>query len=144
MTPYGGLALAVELCRRLKVAQTINEHVKLLKVHLPYFESDHVLAMAFNLYCGGTCIEDLANLQHSEAVRRLLGARRLPDPTTAGDFLRRFDEDGHYSLAGLRRVNDALRARAWKVVARRRGKRKGKDQWGMVNVDGHVKALCGV
>jgi hypothetical protein len=29
-------------------------------------------------------------LQGSEAVRRLVGASRIRDPTTAGDFLRRF------------------------------------------------------
>ena len=126
------------------MAQTIDEHVRLLKVHPPYFESNHVLAMADSLYCGGTCIEDQANLLHCEAVRRILGACRIPDPTTAGDFLRRFDEEGHYSLAGPRRANDGLQTRAWKAVARRRGKRKGKDQWAMVDVDGHVKALCGV
>jgi hypothetical protein len=144
VTPYGGLALAVALCRRLKVAQSIDQHVKVLKVHLPYTESDHVLAMALSLYCGGTCLEDQANLQHSEAALRILGACRLPDPTTAGDFLRRFDEHGHDSLPGLRRANDELQSRAWKAAAHRRGKRKDRGQWAMVDVDGHVKQLCGV
>ncbi len=143
VTPYGGLALAATFCRRFKVAQRIDQHVKVLKVHLPYHESDHVLAHAFNLFVGGTCIEDQANLQHSVAARRMLGACRIPDPTTAGDFLRRFDEQGHYSLAGLRRANDEVQTAVWKALARRQGKRKRKDQWAVVDVDGHVKALCG-
>ena len=62
----------------------------LFKRHAPYHESDHVLALAYTLYADGTCLEDQAALQGSEAVRRLVGACRIPDPTTAGDFLRRF------------------------------------------------------
>ena len=49
-----------------------------------------MLALAYTLYTDGTCLEDQAALQGSEAVRRLVGACRIPDPTTAGDFLRRF------------------------------------------------------
>ena len=88
VTPYGGLALATEFVRRFKVAQRIDHHVRVLRVNRPYHESDHVLAQMFNLYVGGTCIEVVTNLQHSEAVLRILGACRIPDPTTAGDFLR--------------------------------------------------------
>jgi len=92
VTSYGGLILFSEFVRRFKVAEKIDDNVEVLKLHLPYLESDHILAQAANLYVGGTCIEDMANLQNSEAVRRLFGACRLPDPTTAGDFLRRFDD----------------------------------------------------
>jgi hypothetical protein len=38
----------------------------------------------------GRCLEDQAMLQASEAVRRLVGACRILDATTAGDFLPRF------------------------------------------------------
>jgi hypothetical protein len=65
----------------------------------------HVLAQTLNLYVSGTCIEDVANLQHSEAVRGIIGACRIPDPTTAGDFLRRLHEQ-EYQLPGLRRAVD--------------------------------------
>ena len=101
VTPYGGLAIATAFLRRFKVAERIDRHVKVFLLHLPYHESDHVLAQTLNLYVGGTCIEDVANLQHSEAARRIIGACRIPDPTTAGDFLRRFHEKEH-QLPGLR------------------------------------------
>lgn len=70
VTPYGGLALVEELCRSFDIAQVIDEHVHVLKQHQPFHESDHILAQAFNLYVGGTTLEDLASLQHDEAVRR--------------------------------------------------------------------------
>lgn len=56
------------------------------------------------MFVGGTCLEDQANLQQSEAVRRILGAVRLPDPTTAGDFLRRFDPGSLGHPASMRRI----------------------------------------
>jgi hypothetical protein len=107
VTPYGGLAVATAFLRRFKVAERIDEHVKVFLIHRPYRESDHVLAQALNLYVGGTCIEDVASLQHSEAARRIIGACRIPDPTTAGDFLRRLHEKEH-QLVGLRRAVDEV------------------------------------
>ena len=141
VTPYGGLAIATAFLRRFKVAARIDRHVKVLLLHLPYHESDHVLAQALNLYVGGTCIEDLANLQHSEAARRIIGACRIPDPTTAGDFLRRLHEKEH-QIPGLRRAVDEVQAEVWRSL--RRGRRRSDDTWSILDVDGHVKPLYGV
>jgi hypothetical protein len=138
VTPYGGLALAAQLVHRLRMPKILGEHVHVLKRHLPFHESDHVLAQAFNLYCGGTCLEDMANLQQSEAVLRLVGACRLPDPTTAGDFLRRFDDEVNPgSLQDLRAATDEIQASAWKKTQKRRKRRKGLEAWTAVDVDGH-------
>jgi Transposase DDE domain group 1 len=141
VTPYGGLALATEFVRRFKVAQRIDQHVRVFKLNRPYHESDHVLAQAFNLYVGGTCIEDVASLQHSEAVLRILGACRIPDPTTAGDFLRRLHETEH-QLPGLRRAIDEVQAEVWR--RQRRGRPPRNADWSIIDVDGHVKPLYGV
>ena len=62
----------------------------LFKIHLPYHESDHVLNLAYNALCDGRCLEDLELRRQDEAYLNLLGAERIPDPTTAGDFCRRF------------------------------------------------------
>jgi hypothetical protein len=138
VTPYGGLMLVAELCRRFHVSKVIDRHVHVLKAHKPYHESDHVLALAMNLFVGGTCIEDLGNLQQSEAVRRLLGACRLPDPTTAGDFLRRFNSK---ALGDLRRANDEIQSRIWKK--QRRLNRDKAHEWALIDLDGHTKKLYG-
>ncbi|HSR96401.1 MAG TPA: transposase [Kofleriaceae bacterium] len=141
VTPYGGLAIATAFLRRFKVAELIDQHVKVFRLHLPYHESDHVLAQALNLYVGGTCIEDVANLQHSEAARRIIGACRIPDPTTGGDFLRRLHEKEH-QLPGLRCAVDEVQAAVWRRSRRGRGRRD--EEWSIVDVDGHVKPLYGV
>ena len=143
VTRFGGLALFEKLCRRFGVAALIDEHVEVLKLHLPYHESDHVLAQAMNLYAGGTCIEDMMYLQHDEAVLRMVGACRLPDPTTAGDFLRRFERTVHPdALAGLRTANNKLQQRVWRKLSRRQRRRR-KRELCILDVDSHIKQVCG-
>jgi len=140
VTPYGGLALVEELCRSFDVAQIIDEHVHVLKQHQPFHESDHILAQVFNLYVGGSTLEDLASLQHDEALRRMLGACRLPDPTTAGDFLRRFTPE---SLDALRTANTRIQRAVWRKLARRHRWPRGKRPRMVVYLDGHIKELYG-
>ncbi|MCH7890470.1 MAG: transposase, partial [Gemmatimonadetes bacterium] len=142
VTSLGGVALAAAFLKRFRVAQEIDQRVHVLKLHLPFNESDHVLAQALNLYVGGECLEDQAVLQHDEGVLRMLGACRLPDPTTAGDFLRRFDERRNPgALPGLRAATDAVQDAVWGKLA---GKRKQKRDLAVVDLDGHTKTLYGV
>jgi Transposase DDE domain group 1 len=106
----GGIGLIHALARRLGLIDAIDRRLRLLKIHLPYHESDHVLALAYLPLCGGTCLQDLELLRHDEALLDALGARRIPDPTTAGDFCRRFSRDSIQALLDL--VNDT-RLKAW-------------------------------
>jgi len=141
MTHYGGLVLAQQFVRRFRVAPRVDEALHLFKRHLPYHESDHVLALAYTLYADGTCLEDQAALQGSEAVRRLVGACRIPDPTTAGDFLRRFGARDVETLGG---VIDAIEEEVWQREPRRLRRRRRQRELALVDLDGHVKPLYGV
>jgi hypothetical protein len=87
---YGGIGSMLLLARKLGLAETIDRRLHLLKIHLPYHESDHVLNFAFNALCDGTCLEDLELRRNDEVYLDAVNARRIPDPTTAGDFCRRF------------------------------------------------------
>ena len=89
-TACGGIGAIHAMVRELGLAEAIDERLHLLKLHLPYHESDHVLSLAYNSLCGGTCLEDLELRRQDEAYLNLLGAERIPDPTTSGDFCRRF------------------------------------------------------
>ena len=81
------------LARKLGLIEALDEHLDLLKFHLPYHESDHVLNIAYNHLCGGGCLEDLELRRNDRVYLDALGARRIPDPTTAGDFCRRFGSE---------------------------------------------------
>jgi len=85
-----GIGLMLLLAQRTGLVRAIDRRVSLLKVHLPYHESDHVLNVAFNILAGGQCLEHLELLRNDEVYLDALGAQRIPDPTTAGDFCRRF------------------------------------------------------
>jgi len=71
--------------------ERIDEELHLLKRHLPYHESDHVLNIAYNILSGGTCSDELELRRNNEVYLDALGAERIPDPTTEGDFCRRFE-----------------------------------------------------
>jgi len=142
ITHYGGLVLAQQFVRRFRVAQRLDDALTLFKRHAPYHESDHVLALAYTLYTDGTCLEDQAALQGSEAVRRLVGACRIPDPTTAGDFLRRFRtaQDVEHLSGGIDEVQEAV----WSKLPRSVRRRRKKHELALVDLDGHIKPLYGV
>jgi hypothetical protein len=95
---FGGIGAMHKLVCRLGLDRAINKNISLLKCHVPYWESDHVLNIAYNVLTGGTCLEDIERLRNDETYMNGLGAERIPDPTTAGDFLRRFDEVWIFAL----------------------------------------------
>ena len=109
-TSYGGIGLVHELAKQLGLAAAIDERLHLLKIHLPYHESDHVLNIAYNALCDGRCLQDLELRRQDEAYLNALDAPRIPDPTTAGDFCRRFKPA---NLVALQAAIDVARRKAW-------------------------------
>lgn len=108
----GGLGAVIELADRLNLRQVINNSIQLFKQHLPYDEADHVLNIAFNLLAGGTCLEHLEDRRCDEAYLNALGAQRIPDPTTAGDFCRRFQTT---DILLLMNGFNQIREQVWKA-----------------------------
>ncbi len=98
------------LVRRLGLIEVINQRVPLPKLHLHYHESDHVLTIAYNVLCGGTCLQDLELRRQDEVFPNAVGAQRISDPTTAGDFCRRFNAAAIHALFG---AFDATRWGVW-------------------------------
>lgn len=94
----GGIGAIHKLVQRLGLPQTINGHIHLLKLNVPYYESDHVLNIAYNLLCGGRVLEDIELRRNDPAFLAALGTQSIPDPTTAGDFCRRFHEGSIWDL----------------------------------------------
>jgi Transposase DDE domain group 1 len=86
----GGIGAIHLLVKKLGLAEAIDERLHLLRYHLPYHESDHVLNFACNAPCNGTCLDDIEPRRNDVVFLDALGADRIPDPTTAGDFCRRF------------------------------------------------------
>ena len=107
---FGGIGAIQKLVRAIDLPREIDQNLPLLKQHKPYHESDHVLNIAYNILSGGTNLEDIELLRNNEVYLNALGAQRIPDPTTAGDFCRRFDE---ITVEYLMQAINESRLRVW-------------------------------
>jgi hypothetical protein len=133
-TPCGGIGAMHLMVQRLGLVEDINENLKLLKVHLPYHESDHVLNIAYNILAGGVRLEDIEQRRQDENFLNGLDAQRIPDPTTAGDFTRRFSEA---DILTLQECFNRSRQAVWKVQP------EGFLREAFIDVDGTIAGTYG-
>lgn len=114
--PYGGVGLMLKLAREVGLTAKLDDELDVLQQPRPYTDSDHVLNIALNVLCGGQVLDDIEVRRNDLVFLDALGARSIPDPTTAGDYLRRFDAEAILRLMMI--VND-VRVDMW----RRQGSR---------------------
>jgi hypothetical protein len=130
----GGIGAMHLLVQRLGLVEDLDRSLQLLKVHLPYHESDHVLNLAYNILAGGERLEDIELRRQDENFLNALGAERIPDPTMAGDFTRRFSEPDIVSMQEC--INRARRA-VWKMQP------EGFLKEAFIDVDGSIAGTYG-
>jgi len=130
----GGLGVIHTLVQRLGLVEEIDRHLELLKVHLPYHESDHVLNLAYNILAGGVRLEDIELRRQDENFLNGLGAQRIPDPTTAGDFTRRFNAE---DILTLQDCINRTRERVWEQQP------EGFLKEAFLDVDGSIAGTYG-
>jgi Transposase DDE domain group 1 len=109
-TAHGGIGLVAKLISNVGLASEIDSSLELLKLHKPYYESDHVLNIAYNILCGGQRLEDIEARRLDRVFLDGLGVESLPDPTTAGDFCRRFDPG---AVLALQEAINRSRVKVW-------------------------------
>jgi hypothetical protein len=131
----GGIGAFHLLARNVGLVRQIDRRLHLLKQHKPYHESDHVLNIAYNTLTGGTCLDDIELRRGDEGYMDALGAERIPDPTTAGDFTRRFSES---DVGALMESANAIRPKLWQ---RRLG--RAERALAILEVDGVVAPTTG-
>ena len=106
----GGIGAIHTLAERTGLIDAIDSELHLLKRHLPYHDSDHIMNLVYNVVSGGTCLQDIDLNRNNVAFMDALGAEILPDPTTAGDYLRRFAAD---DVIKLMDIKNAVRRNIW-------------------------------
>ncbi len=130
---YGGIGAIHTMVKKIGRVEELNK-LELLKVHLPYHESDHVLTITYNVLVGGQRLQDIELRRNDTVFLDALDAQRIPDPTTAGDFTRRFSKD--HILELMVAINCA-RERVWSMVPENfRG-------WTYIDIDGMVVGTDG-
>lgn len=109
---YGGVGLMFKLAKDVGLVEAIDRRLNLLGFHCPYHESDHVLNLALNALCDGTCLQDIELRRNDEVFLDALGTQSIPDPTTAGDFCRRFKSES--DIDDLQAAIHTARLNVWK------------------------------
>lgn len=130
----GGIGLVTQLVKYLGLTELLDERLNLLKRHQPYHESDHVLAMVYNIVGGGRCLENLKALRQDVALLDALGAERIPDATTAGDFLRRFDKT---NVLELMEASNEARLGVWRSLP------QASRKLALIDIDGTIVPTLG-
>lgn len=130
----GGIGAIHLMVQRLGLVEDIDRNLHLLKVHLPYHESDHVLNIPYNILAGGVRLEDIEQRRQDENFLNALEAQRIPDPTTAGDFTRRFEEG---DILQLQECFNRARLAVWKVQP------EGFLKEAFIDVDGTIAGSDG-
>jgi Transposase DDE domain group 1 len=110
-TVHGGIGAIAKLIGEVDLAGEIDGSLDLLKLHKPYHESDHVLNIAYNALCGGQRLQDIEARRCDRVFLEGLGTESLPDPTTAGDFCRRFDPG---AVLALQEAVNRARLKVWR------------------------------
>jgi hypothetical protein len=131
----GGIGAFHVLATRIGLQKGLDEKLHLLKRHLPYHESDHVLNLAYNVLTSGKTLGDIHMLRNDNNYLNALHTERIPDATTEGDFLRRFG--GENSLVQLMECINECRLKVWN-----RQKRRDRS-YGVIDVDGTIAATTG-
>ena len=132
----GGIGAIKKLVDSIGLTAGLDQHLHVLKTPRPYQDSDHVFNIAFNLLCGGRCLDNIETRRNDTAYLDALGARAIPDPTTAGDYLRRFDKASIWRLMGT--VNE-VRARVWRKAGIAQGTARIDADGSIVETTGESK-----
>ena len=131
---YGGIGIIHLLAKKTGLIEEIDNNLELLKRHLPYHESDHVANLAYNVLAAGTCLQDIELRRGDDAWLDALGADIIPDPTTAGDFLRRFKQE---DVIELMETKNTIRKKIWRQQS------KSFREKAILNIDGTIVETYG-
>lgn len=130
----GGIGAIHKMVQWSGLVKEIDARLNLLKCHVPYHEFDHVLNMAYNILSGGKRLEDIELNRNNESYMDALGAQRIPDPTTAGDFTRRFSVEDNITL--MECINETRKG-FWRVT------KNGNLKEALIDIDGTMAPTYG-
>ena len=77
---HGGMGLVARLVKEVGLAEEIDASLALLKLHKPYYESDHVLNIAYNALCGGRRLDDIELRRRDRVFLDALGSQQPARP----------------------------------------------------------------
>ncbi len=90
LSSHAGVVLLQNFAEQLGVTAMLDQELNVKQRERGYAEGEAVLSLATNLILGGSCLSDLNVLRGDPGTQQLLGVEQVLAPTTAGEYLRRF------------------------------------------------------
>lgn len=91
LTSHAGTVLLQDFARRLGVERVLDEELHVKVRERGYGEGQAIGSLVYNLVLGGEHLSDLEVLRGDGGTQELMEAEAVLAPTTAGEFLRKFD-----------------------------------------------------
>jgi Transposase DDE domain group 1 len=108
LSSHAGAVLLHGFAQRLGVARLLEEELKVKVRKRGYGEGQAIGGLVYNLILGGEHLSDLEVLRGDRGTQELVEAEAILAPTTAGEFLRKFDIG---DVQDLQRVHRQLQQR---------------------------------
>lgn len=104
LTSRSGLSLFAEFYKAIGLSKLTDKYLPRPLSNRGFLPSVYVNALCLLLTAGGSCLDDIRELEEERDLFDVLGIKTVPDPTSIGDWLRRTGEKGLSGLALL--MND--------------------------------------
>ena len=91
LTSHAGTVLLHDFAQRLGVAGVLDDELQVKVRERGYGEGQAIGGLIYNLVLGGEHLSDLDVLRGDRGTQELVEAEAILAPTTAGEFLRKFD-----------------------------------------------------
>jgi Transposase DDE domain group 1 len=91
LTSHAGTVLLHDFAQRLGVAGVLDDELQVKVRERGYGEGQAIGGLIYNLVLGGEHLSDLDVLRSDRGTQELVEAEAILAPTTAGEFLRKFD-----------------------------------------------------
>ena len=98
LTSHAGTVLLQDFAQRLGIEELLEEELHVKTRERGYGESAAIKGLVYNMILGGEHLSDLEVLRGDLGTQELLKAEGILAPTTAGEFLRKFDIGDSYDL----------------------------------------------
>jgi len=119
LTSHAGTVLLHDFAQRLGVEGLLDEELSVKTRERGYSEGQAIGRLVYNLILGGEHLTDLEVLRGDCGTQELVEAESILAPTTAGEFLRKFDMG---DVRDLQRVQGRLQERVRPRAFQTRGK----------------------
>jgi hypothetical protein len=89
LTHFGGLFLIHSFCKKLRLKPYLQMHVRLRQRNQEYQTAEFIMLLLYAAILGLGRIENIQSLQINGVFKKIMGIKKIPDPTAMRRFLYR-------------------------------------------------------